>query len=65
MSKKQLAHDIEEQLDILVTSAQTIRDSLYEGVERDIKTASAFLKERFVANEEKPFWTLSKELIVK
>lgn len=51
-AKSQAASEIMEQLDILLKALEEIRDSLYAGVENDIKTQSRFLKERFVTSEE-------------
>lgn len=50
-NKKQLGQDITEQIDILYTSLEKIRDNLYEGVENDIKVQSMFLKKRFATEE--------------
>lgn len=51
-AKKQVADEIVEQLTTLLEALEEIRDSLYKGVETDIKTQSAFLKERFVKNQK-------------
>jgi hypothetical protein len=51
-AKSQAADEIMEQLGILLKALEDIRDSLYAGVEKDIKTQSRFLKERFVTSEE-------------
>lgn len=51
-AKSQAADEIMEQLRILLKALEEIRDSLYAGVENDIKTQSRFLKERFVTSEE-------------
>lgn len=51
-AKSQAADEIMEQLGILLKALEEIRDSLYAGVEKDIKTQSRFLKERFVTSEE-------------
>lgn len=50
-AKKQVADDIVEQLTTLLEALEEIRDSLYTGVEKDIKAQGAFLKERFVKNQ--------------
>ena len=50
--KNQAADEITEQLDIMLKALEKIRDSLYAGVEQDIKTQSRFLKDRFVTSEE-------------
>jgi hypothetical protein len=51
-AKSQAADEIMEQLGIMLKALEKIRDSLYAGVENDIKTQSRFLKERFVTSEE-------------
>lgn len=51
-AKNQAADEIMEQLGIMLKALEKIRDSLYAGVEKDIKTQSRFLKERFVTSEE-------------
>jgi hypothetical protein len=51
-AKSKAAEEIMEQLDILLKALEKIRDSLYAGVEQDIKTQSRFLQERFVTSEE-------------
>jgi hypothetical protein len=51
-AKSQAADEIMEQLGILLKALDGIRDSLYAGVEQDIKTQSRFLRERFVTSEE-------------
>lgn len=50
-SKKQVANEIVEQLETMKTALEKIRDTLYSGVEADIKLQSAFLKEKFVLKE--------------
>lgn len=47
-AKSKAAEEIAEQLGILLTALEEIRDSLYEGVEKDIKVQSQFLKDKFV-----------------
>jgi dsDNA-specific endonuclease/ATPase MutS2 len=50
-AKNRVAEEIVEQLGILRKALEEIRDSLYEGVETDIKVQSQFLRDKFVANE--------------
>ena len=54
-SKSKAADEIMEQLDILLKALEGIRDSLYAGVEKDIKLQSQFLKEKFVTSEAGSF----------
>lgn len=51
-SKSKAAEEIMEQLGILLKALEGIRDSLYAGVEKDIKLQSQFLKDKFVTAEE-------------
>ena len=51
-AKNKAAEEIMEQLGILLKALEKIRDSLYSGVEQDIKTQSRFLQDRFVTSEE-------------
>lgn len=51
-SKSKAAEEIMEQLGILLKALEGIRDSLYAGVEKDIKLQSQFLKDKFVIAEE-------------
>lgn len=51
-AKNKAAEEIMEQLGILLKALEKIRDSLYAGVEQDIKTQSRFLQDRFVTSEE-------------
>lgn len=51
-SKSKAAEEIMEQLEILLKALEGIRDSLYAGVEKDIKLQSQFLKDKFVTAEE-------------
>lgn len=51
-SKSRAAEEIMEQLEILLKALEGIRDSLYAGVEKDIKLQSQFLKDKFVTAEE-------------
>jgi hypothetical protein len=48
-AKKQVADEIVSQLKTLVTALEDIRNSLYQGVETDIKAQGAFLKSRFTS----------------
>lgn len=50
-TKSKAAGEIVEQLGILLKALEDIRDSLYEGVENDIKVQSQFLKDKFVASD--------------
>lgn len=50
--KSKAAEEIMEQLGILLKALEGIRDSLYAGVEKDIKLQSQFLKDKFVTSEE-------------
>ena len=50
--KNKVAAEVLEQVKILYTALQAIRDGLYEGVENDIKTQGVFLKEKFVNPSE-------------
>jgi hypothetical protein len=51
-TKSKAAEEIMEQLGILLKALEGIRDSLYAGVEKDIKLQSQFLKDKFVTSEE-------------
>lgn len=51
-TKSKAAEEIMEQLGILLKALEGIRDSLYAGVEKDIKLQSQFLKDKFVTAEE-------------
>lgn len=53
--KSKAAEEIMEQLGILLKALEGIRDSLYAGVEKDIKLQSQFLKDKFVTNDEGGF----------
>lgn len=54
-TKSKAADEIMEQLGILLQALEGIRDSLYAGVEKDIKLQSQFLKDKFVASDKGSF----------
>lgn len=54
-AKSKAAEEIKGQLEILLNALEGIRDSLYAGVEKDIKLQSQFLKDKFVTNTEGGF----------